>query len=153
MLFVTSDSNSLPMKTWSIRTVLFFLLIPIIIGFTFLAWIIHGSLLEKETGSLVERQLESRSVGLEKKLHLIVKQEEHTLLLKKYLDENSYSFHGLAVKINNRITASTLWEPMLKPALESIPENVDGFFYRTISLPERAHLIIYSKKSNYLMTK
>ena len=150
MFFVTSNSNSLPIKKWSIRTVLLFLLIPIIIGFTILAWFIHGVLLEKETGRLIENQLESQGVALEKKLHLIMKQEEHTLLLKKYLEDHSYISHGLAVKINNRITASTLWEPMLKPVIASIPENVDGIFYRIISLPEPTHLIIYSKKSKLL---
>jgi two-component system sensor histidine kinase PhoQ len=150
MLSVASDSNSLPIKTWSIRTVLFFLLVPIIMGFTILAWLIHGALLEKATESLIEHQLESQGVALEKKLHLIMKQEEPALLLKKYLEDHSYLFHGLAVKINSRIMASTLWGPVLKPALELIPENVDGFVYRTISLPEPANLIIYSKKIQLL---
>jgi signal transduction histidine kinase len=141
---MTNDSNSLPIKTRSIKTILFFWLVPIVAGFMILAWIIHGVLLEKVTGSLIEHQLESQGVELERQLHSILKQEEHTLLLKKYLKEHIH--HGVALKINNIITVSTLWEPILKPVLESLPEKIDEFFYRVISLPEPTHYIIHSKK-------
>jgi two-component system sensor histidine kinase PhoQ len=139
MFLMTNNSNSL-----SIKTVLFFWLVPIFSSFMILAWIIHGVLLEKVAGSLIEHQLESQGVELERQLHSILMQEEHTLLLKNYLEEHIH--HGIALEINNKIIASTLWEPILRPVLESLPENVDDFFYRTILLPESRYFIIHSRK-------
>ena len=132
----------------SIKTVLFFWLVPIVASFMMLAWIIHGVLLDKVAGSLIEHQLESQGVELERKLRSILRQDEHTVLLTNYLEEHIH--HGVALKINHKIVVSTLWEPILKPVLESLPENVDEFFYHTISLPESRYFITHAKKFQFL---
>tara|TARA_R110001599_G_scaffold353856_1_gene600434 strand:+ start:10109 stop:11479 length:1371 start_codon:yes stop_codon:yes gene_type:complete len=135
-------------KPRSIKTVLFVCLVPIVAGFMIIAWIIHGVLLDKVTERLIEHQLESQGLELERQLRSILRQEEHTLLLQNYLEEHIH--HGVALKINHKIIVSKLWEPILKPVLESLPENLDTFFYRAIPLPESKNLIIHSKKFQLL---
>jgi two-component system sensor histidine kinase PhoQ len=135
-------------KPRSIRTVLFVCLVPIVAGFMILAWIIHGVLLDKVTERLIEHQLESQGVELERQLRSILRQEEHTLLLTNYLEEHIH--HGVALKINHKFIVSRLWEPVLEPILKSLPENLDKFFYRAIPLPESRSFIIHSKKFQLL---
>ncbi|MFT4608566.1 MAG: two-component system sensor histidine kinase PhoQ [Chitinophagales bacterium] len=132
----------------SIKKVLFFWLVPIVTSFMILAWIIHGVLLDKVTESLIERQLESQGVELERQLRSILGQDEHTALLTTFIKDHIHQ--GVALKINHEIAVSTLWGPILQPILESLPENVDAIFYRTISLPESRDLIFHSKKFQLL---
>jgi signal transduction histidine kinase len=134
----------LSIKSRSIKTVLFVWLVPIAASFMILAWIIHGVLLDKVTEKLIEHQLESQGVELERQLRSILKQDEHTLLLRNYIEEHIH--HGLALKINDKIEVSTLWKPILKPLLESLPVNLEEFFYLTILLPESRYFIIHTKK-------
>jgi signal transduction histidine kinase len=134
----------LSIKSRSIKTVLFVWLVPIAASFMILAWIIHGVLLDKVTEKLIEHQLENQGVELERQLRSILKKDEHSVLLKNYIEEHIH--HGLALKINDKIEVSTLWEPILKPFLESLPLNIDEFFYHSTLLPESRYFIIHSKK-------
>jgi signal transduction histidine kinase len=43
-----------------------------------------------------------------------------------------------------------LWKPILQPVVESLPDNVDAFSYRTISSTEPRYFIIHSKKFQFL---
>lgn len=141
---INNVTRFLSIKKRSIKTVLFVCLVPIVASFMILAWIIHGVLLDKVTERLIEHQLESQGVELERQLRSILIKDEHTTLLDNYIEEHIH--HGLALKINDKIAVSTLWKPILKPFLESLPVNIDKFFYRTVLLPESKDFVIHSKK-------
>lgn len=140
--------NTLPLRRRSIKTVLFVCLVPIVAGFMILAWIIHGVLLDRVAGRLIEHQLASQGVELERQLRSILKQDNPTVLVTNYIEEHIH--HGLALKVEDKITVSTLWKPILQPVVESLPVNIDEFFYRTISSTEPRYFIIHSKKFQLL---
>lgn len=143
-----SATNTSPVRRRPIKTVLFVWLVPIVAGFMILAWVIHGVLLDRVAGRLMQHQLASQGVELERQLRSILRQNDPTVLVTNYIEEHIH--HGLALKVNDKTTISTLWKPILQPVVESLPDNVDAFFYRTISSPEPRYFIIHSKKFQFL---
>ncbi len=127
----------------SIRATLLIWLLPLMTLFMLLAWLIHGSLLDRMTQRFVHERLQQEARFLEKQVRGAYPYLDQALAATPYFKEIFH--HAFAVKMGNQVSASPAG--MTSQLLATLDEPRTGFF--NLSYDEgkrgRGEHVIYRK--------
>lgn len=100
----------------SIRATLLWWLLPLMVVFMAVAWLIHGLLLERMAREFVHDRLHEEASFLEQKIAQVYPEIDSSLTTGTYFEDVFH--HAFAIKVGSRLIVSpTRWEPSLTPLL------------------------------------
>lgn len=108
----------------SIRTTLLIWLLPLMALFMLVAWLVHGSLLDRMTQSFVHERLHQEALFLEKQIRAYYPDVDPALTASPYFEDVFH--HAFAIRMANQVSVSPVsLAPLLRPALSA---TETGFF-------------------------